>query len=109
MAQAFQIRDTMSEAELRSAEETMAADRRAQASALIQMALRAWADARVGVLTDQQWADDVTNRLAADFGAHVRDALAPWRADRGETRHPDDQPARPDTAAPPRRHPLQLH
>ncbi|MFJ2397387.1 HAD-IA family hydrolase [Streptomyces sp. NPDC087843] len=43
--------------------------------------------ARVGVLTDQQWADNVADRLAADFGPHVRDALGPWRADRGE---PDD-------------------
>ncbi|MDX3075834.1 HAD-IA family hydrolase [Streptomyces sp. MI02-7b] len=41
--------------------------------------------ARVGVLTDQQWADDVTDRLAADFGPHVRDALGPWRTDRGES------------------------
>jgi hypothetical protein len=44
LAQAFQVRDTMSEAELRSAEETMAADRGVQASVLIQMALRAWAE-----------------------------------------------------------------
>lgn len=40
--------------------------------------------ARVGVLTDQEWADDVTRRLTTDFGTHVRDALTPWRADRGE-------------------------
>ncbi|MFF7887774.1 HAD family hydrolase [Streptomyces sp. NPDC020794] len=40
--------------------------------------------ARVGVLTDEQWAQDVTNRLAADFGPQVRHALGPWRADRGE-------------------------
>ncbi|MEU9189896.1 HAD family hydrolase [Streptomyces sp. NPDC048484] len=40
--------------------------------------------ARVGVLTDRQWADDVTDRLTRDFGPHVRDALGPWRADRGE-------------------------
>ncbi|MFG2116616.1 HAD-IA family hydrolase [Streptomyces sp. NPDC048718] len=40
--------------------------------------------ARVGVLTDQEWADDVTNRLVADFGSRVRDALTPWRTDRGE-------------------------
>lgn len=40
--------------------------------------------ARVGVLTDQQWADDVADRLANDFGPHVRDALGPWRTDRGE-------------------------
>jgi haloacid dehalogenase superfamily, subfamily IA, variant 3 with third motif having DD or ED len=44
--------------------------------------------ARVGVLTDQQWAADVTDRLAQDFGPHVRDALGPWRTDRGE---PDPQ------------------
>lgn len=44
--------------------------------------------ARVGVLTDQQWADDVAERLATDFGPHVRDALGPWRTDRGE---PDPQ------------------
>ncbi|MFI9772473.1 HAD-IA family hydrolase [Streptomyces sp. NPDC052415] len=40
--------------------------------------------ARVGVLTDQQWADDVTERLTTDFGPHVRAALDPWRTDRGE-------------------------
>jgi FMN phosphatase YigB (HAD superfamily) len=40
--------------------------------------------ARVGVLTDQEWADDVTHRLTTDFGPHLREALAPWRADRGE-------------------------
>jgi putative hydrolase of the HAD superfamily len=40
--------------------------------------------ARVGVLTDQQWADDVADRLAADFGPHVHDALPLWRSDRGE-------------------------
>jgi putative hydrolase of the HAD superfamily len=40
--------------------------------------------ARVGVLTDQQWAQDVADRLAADYGDHVRDALAAWREDRGE-------------------------
>lgn len=44
LSQAFQISDTMSEAELHAAQETMADDRGAQASALIQMALRAWAD-----------------------------------------------------------------
>lgn len=41
--------------------------------------------ARVGVLTDQEWADDVAERLAKDFGPEVRDALGPWRADRGES------------------------
>ncbi|WP_331765305.1 HAD-IA family hydrolase (plasmid) [Streptomyces sp. NBC_01384] len=40
--------------------------------------------ARVGVLTDQQWAEDVADRLATDFGPHVRHALSPWRTDRGE-------------------------
>ncbi|MGA5703945.1 HAD-IA family hydrolase [Peterkaempfera bronchialis] len=40
--------------------------------------------ARVGVLTDQQWADDVTDRLAADFGPDVRTTLHHWRDDRGE-------------------------
>ncbi|MFJ5635152.1 hypothetical protein ACIQF5_21260 [Streptomyces goshikiensis] len=39
--------------------------------------------ARVGLLTDQQWADDVADRLAADHGPTVRAALAPWREDRG--------------------------
>jgi hypothetical protein len=42
--QAFQTSDTMSQAERRAAEEAMADDRGAQASVLIQMALRAWAD-----------------------------------------------------------------
>ncbi|MGK5627960.1 HAD family hydrolase [Streptomyces sp. URMC 123] len=40
--------------------------------------------ARVGVLTDQQWADDVAERLANDYGPATRDHLAPWREDRGE-------------------------
>ncbi|MCC3773816.1 HAD family hydrolase [Streptomyces sp. UNOB3_S3] len=40
--------------------------------------------ARVGVLTDQQWASDVADRLANDYGPAVRDHLGPWRADRGE-------------------------
>ncbi|MFD8261349.1 HAD-IA family hydrolase [Streptomyces griseoluteus] len=40
--------------------------------------------ARVGVITDQQWADNVAARLAADHGNHVHAALAPWREDRGE-------------------------
>ncbi|MEV8479382.1 HAD-IA family hydrolase [Streptomyces sp. NPDC051173] len=41
--------------------------------------------ARVGVLTDQQWADDVAERLAKDYGAAVREHLAAWRSDRGES------------------------
>lgn len=44
LSQAFQISGTMSRAERRRAEEAMADDRGAQASVLIQMALRAWAD-----------------------------------------------------------------
>jgi len=40
--------------------------------------------ARVGVLTDAQWADDVADRLAADYGPQVRDALTAWRSDRGD-------------------------
>ncbi|MGR6998318.1 hypothetical protein ACU686_09835 [Yinghuangia aomiensis] len=56
--------------------------------------------ARVGVLTDQQWADDVADRLAQDFGPHVRDALGAWRTDRGE---PDPQMVR--LLADIRRHP----
>lgn len=40
--------------------------------------------ARVGVLTDRQWADDVADRLAKDFGPATRDALDSWRRDRGE-------------------------
>ncbi|WP_372404867.1 HAD family hydrolase [Streptomyces luteireticuli] len=40
--------------------------------------------ARVGVLTDQQWASDVADRLANDYGPAIRDHLGPWRADRGE-------------------------
>ncbi|MFF4409531.1 HAD-IA family hydrolase [Streptomyces sp. NPDC001404] len=40
--------------------------------------------ARVGVLTDQQWADDVAERLTRDYGSAVRNSLAAWRADRGE-------------------------
>lgn len=55
--------------------------------------------ARVGVLTDQQWADDVTRRLSADFGPKALDAIAPWRADRGT---PD--PAMTDILAQARRH-----
>ncbi|WP_331750933.1 HAD-IA family hydrolase (plasmid) [Streptomyces globisporus] len=39
--------------------------------------------ARVGLLTDQEWADGVADRLAADFGPQVRQHLAPWREDRG--------------------------
>ncbi|WP_159391789.1 hypothetical protein [Streptomyces viridochromogenes] len=44
LCQAFQISDTMSRAKRRKAEEAMADDRGAQASVLIQMALREWAD-----------------------------------------------------------------
>ncbi|MFI1204854.1 HAD-IA family hydrolase [Streptomyces sp. NPDC020883] len=40
--------------------------------------------ARVGVITDQQWAADVADRLAADHGEHIRTALEAWRNDRGE-------------------------
>ncbi|MFE1558870.1 HAD family hydrolase [Streptomyces sp. NPDC058734] len=40
--------------------------------------------ARVGILTDQEWADNVADRLADDFGPAVRAHLGPWRADRGE-------------------------
>ncbi|MEU3356096.1 HAD-IA family hydrolase [Streptomyces sp. NPDC037389] len=40
--------------------------------------------ARVGVITDQQWADDVAERLAKDYGPAVREHLAAWRSDRGE-------------------------
>ncbi|MEW1701119.1 HAD family hydrolase [Streptomyces sp. NPDC091278] len=39
--------------------------------------------ARVGLLTDQKWADGVADRLVADFGPAVRQHLAPWREDRG--------------------------
>ncbi|MFD5616472.1 HAD family hydrolase [Kitasatospora sp. NPDC127060] len=41
--------------------------------------------AQLGVLTDQQWADDVARRLTAAFGPRALDAIGPWRADRGET------------------------
>ncbi|MFF4371464.1 hypothetical protein [Streptomyces sp. NPDC001594] len=40
--------------------------------------------ARVGLLTDQEWAENVAERLADDFGPAVRQHLGPWRADRGE-------------------------
>ncbi|MFF6829878.1 MULTISPECIES: HAD family hydrolase [Streptomyces] len=40
--------------------------------------------ARVGLLTDQQWAEDVTERLVTDYGPDVRSALTHWREDRGE-------------------------
>lgn len=43
LSHAFQTSDAMSKAERRTAEEAMAANRGAQASVLIQMALRAWA------------------------------------------------------------------
>ncbi|WP_431906705.1 hypothetical protein [Nonomuraea jabiensis] len=32
--------------------------------------------ARVGILTDDQWAEDVAERLAHDYGPHTRTALA---------------------------------
>jgi putative hydrolase of the HAD superfamily len=41
--------------------------------------------AKVGVLTDQHWADDVEHRLVTDFGPRARDAIEPWRRDRGES------------------------
>ena len=41
--------------------------------------------AQLGVLTDQQWAQDVEDRLVADFGDRARTAIASWRVDRGET------------------------
>ncbi|WP_019070662.1 hypothetical protein [Streptomyces hokutonensis] len=56
LSQAFQISATMSEAERHAAEESMADDRGAQASVLIQMALRAWA------------ADNPTDTEAQDLG-----------------------------------------
>ncbi|MFJ8165558.1 hypothetical protein ACIRBY_32240 [Streptomyces sp. NPDC096136] len=40
--------------------------------------------ARVGLLTDQEWADNVADRLADTFGPAVSQSLGPWRADRGE-------------------------
>ncbi|RKT02289.1 putative hydrolase of the HAD superfamily [Streptomyces sp. 3211.6] len=40
--------------------------------------------ARVGILTDQEWADNVADRLADDYGPAVCHNLGPWRADRGE-------------------------
>ncbi|MFF2954953.1 HAD-IA family hydrolase [Kitasatospora sp. NPDC057965] len=40
--------------------------------------------AKVGLLTDEEWASDVTHRLTVDFGAEAAaTAVAPWRADRG--------------------------
>ncbi|MFF3671615.1 HAD-IA family hydrolase [Microtetraspora malaysiensis] len=41
-------------------------------------------EAKVGILTDQEWADDVQGRLVNDFGPHAKAAIPPWRADRGE-------------------------
>ncbi|MGH3379426.1 MAG: HAD family hydrolase [Actinoallomurus sp.] len=40
--------------------------------------------AQLGVLTDEQWADDVTRRLVADFGPAAMQAVEPWRTDRGQ-------------------------
>ncbi|MFJ8478469.1 HAD family hydrolase [Kitasatospora sp. NPDC094011] len=40
--------------------------------------------AQLGVLTDQQWADDVAARLVDAFGPRALEAIGPWRADRGE-------------------------
>ncbi|GAA2084582.1 hypothetical protein GCM10009759_03760 [Kitasatospora saccharophila] len=40
--------------------------------------------AKVGLMTDQQWADGVHRRLADEFGTHAATtAFEPWRADRG--------------------------
>ncbi|MEW1640368.1 HAD family hydrolase [Streptomyces sp. NPDC093801] len=43
----------------------------------------AYRAARVGILSDQEWAENVADRLADDFGPAVREHLGPWRADRG--------------------------
>ncbi|MER5615403.1 HAD family hydrolase [Streptomyces sp. NPDC002215] len=46
----------------------------------------AYRAARVGILTDTAWADDVTQRLARDYHQPLNDmrkALIPWRQDRG--------------------------
>ncbi|MFJ4668915.1 HAD-IA family hydrolase [Kitasatospora purpeofusca] len=43
-----------------------------------------YTEAKVGLMTDQEWADGVELRLAKDFGATAAAAaIAPWRADRG--------------------------
>ncbi|MFE2724085.1 HAD-IA family hydrolase [Kitasatospora sp. NPDC059327] len=43
-----------------------------------------YTEAKVGLMTDQEWADGVERRLAKDFGATAAAAaVAPWRADRG--------------------------
>ncbi|GHH80476.1 hypothetical protein GCM10018781_61000 [Kitasatospora indigofera] len=55
--------------------------------------------AQLGVLTDQQWADDVTARLIDAFGHRALDAIGPWRADRGES-----DPVMLDLLAQARRH-----
>ncbi|MGW2543820.1 HAD-IA family hydrolase, partial [Kitasatospora sp. NPDC001574] len=39
--------------------------------------------AKVGLMTDEQWAQGVADRLRAEYGARVRHAIGPWRADRG--------------------------
>lgn len=41
--------------------------------------------AKVGVISDQEWADDVERRLVGDFGPDAQKAIPPWRLDRGET------------------------
>lgn len=46
----------------------------------------AYRTARVGIMTDTEWAQDVASRLAADFHRplnDIREALVPWRQDRG--------------------------
>jgi putative hydrolase of the HAD superfamily len=40
--------------------------------------------AQLGVITDDDWAEDVADRLATDFGPTARTAITPWRADRGD-------------------------
>lgn len=55
--------------------------------------------AKVGVITDQEWADDVERRLVETFGPDARKAIPPWRRDRGET-----DPVMLDLLAQARRH-----
>lgn len=40
-------------------------------------------EAKVGLMSDEEWAEGVTRRLVADFGERARAAVPPWRADRG--------------------------
>jgi hypothetical protein len=40
--------------------------------------------AQLGILTDQQWGNDVTQRLVNDFGPIALAATGPWRACWGE-------------------------